>query len=84
MDQYGICRQKAAQLFTPHERGRVKHNYHRRKVVWDLVSGLVRGGLTANLAIDRIYQVYGADASVTTIINRLKKDAKDGTLHPNL
>ena len=82
--QHGIGGRKAARLFTPHERGRVKHKYHRRKVVWDLVSGLVRGGLTANLAIDCIYQLYGADASVMTIINRLKKDAKDGTLHPNL
>ena len=62
----------------------MKRKYHCWKVVWDLVSGLVRGGLTANLAIDCIYQVYGADAIVTTIINRLKKDAKDGTLHPNL
>jgi hypothetical protein len=82
--QHGIGGRKAARLFSAPERGRVKHKYHCRKVVWTLVSALVRSGLTANVALDRIYQVYGAQATVTTIINRLKRDIRDGTLHPDL
>jgi hypothetical protein len=33
----------------------VKHKYHRRKMVWDLILILVLGGPTAPVAIDRIY-----------------------------
>ena len=80
----GIGTRKAAQLFSAAERGRVKHKYHRRKVVWDLVASLVRTGLTANVALDRIYAVYGGGTSVTTIINCLKLDKCNGTLHQSL
>ena len=45
---------KAARLFTPHERGRSKFTYTKRKVVWDKVSEMVRAGDTADLAIDKI------------------------------
>ncbi len=83
--QCGIGGRKAAKLFTAKERGgKVKHKYHRRKVIWSLVSGLVRVGLTADTAIDQIYSVYGHQTSVTNIINAIKRDAKDGTLNPNL
>ena len=68
-------------LFTPHERGRVKHKYHRRKIIWDIINGLVRSGMTSNVAIDRIYQVYGRNQTVTTIINRLKIDRRNNTVH---
>jgi hypothetical protein len=52
----GICGRRAARLFTRDERGRVKHKYYRRnKMVWDLISILVCGGLTAQVAIDPIY-----------------------------
>ena len=71
-------------MFTREERGQVKHKYLRRKVVWDCVSALVRSGLTSNVAIDRIYQVYGVNATVTTIINRMKRDKLDGNIHPLL
>ena len=72
---------KAARLFTTEERGKVKHKYHRRKVVWDLISRLIRAGHTA---CDRIYNVYGQDKSVTYIINKLKNDRRNGTLHVDL
>jgi hypothetical protein len=76
----GIAGRKPAQDFTREERGRVKHKYHRRKVVWDCESRLIRGGLTSEEASDRIYQVYGASTTVTTIINHVKRDVC-GTLH---
>ena len=79
--QEGIGGRKAARLFTRDERGKVKHKYHRRKVVWDLISQLIRSGLTAQVACDRIYNVYGEGATVTSIINRLKVDIRNGTLH---
>ena len=56
------------------ERGRSKHKYHRRKVVWDLIGGLVRQGHTADGGIDRIYAVYDGQTSVSNIINGLKRD----------
>ena len=82
--QVGISGRKAARLFTREEKGRVKHKYHRRKVVWDLVSLLINSGLTAQVACDRIYNVYGDDKPVTYIINRLKEDKKSGALHVTL
>jgi hypothetical protein len=82
--QNGLGDRKPARLLTYNERGRVKHKFHRRKVVWDLISGLVRQGLTANAAIDRIYSVYGAQTSVTKIINAVKFDKKHRRLNANL
>jgi hypothetical protein len=83
--QVGIGGRKAARLFSQAERGgKVKHKYCRRKVIWMMVCGLVRQGYTSDTAIDLIYSVYGQQMSVTNIINRIKKDRKDGTLNPNL
>ena len=62
--------------FSHSERGRSKHKYHRRKVVWDLIGGLVRQGHAADWVIDRIYAVYGGQTSVSNIMNRLKRDKK--------
>jgi hypothetical protein len=55
----GIGGWRAARLFTRDERGRVKHKYYKRKMVWDLISILVRGGPTAQVAIDWIYDFNG-------------------------
>jgi hypothetical protein len=76
----GIGGRKAAREFNAEERGRVKHRYTRRKVVWQTVDRLVRQGFTANVAIDRIYQHYGRDLSVTTIINRMLQDRRQQTV----
>jgi hypothetical protein len=81
---HGVGGRKPARLFTARERGQCKHKFHRRKLVWDLLAGLIRGGLTANVACDRIYNVYGQQCSMTTIINRLKADKKHNTLYVNL
>ena len=85
-DEYlnGLGGRKPARLFSESERGRVKYKYTRRKVVWDIVKKLVDFGHTANTAIDMIYTVYGAQTCVTKIINRLRKDKRNGTLNPNL
>ena len=82
--QHGVGGRKAARLFSYSERGRSKFKYCRRKVVWDLIAGLVRQGHTADAGIDRIYAVYGGQTSVTNIIAGLKRDKKNGTLSPNL
>jgi regulator of replication initiation timing len=82
--EIGLGGRKAAKLFTREERGRVKHKYSRRKVVWDCISNLVRAGLTAHLAIDRIHQVYGEATQVTVIINSMKRDRIAGVIHPLL
>jgi hypothetical protein len=81
--QHGVGGLKAARHFSHSERGRSKHCYHRQKIVWHLVAGLVRQGHTADAGVDRIYAVYGGQPSVTNIINGLKRDKK-GTLSPNL
>jgi hypothetical protein len=83
--QVGIGGRKAARLFTSRERGgKSKYKYHRRLVIWRIISGLVRGGMTADAAIDSIYAIYGHQTSVTIIINRIRKQKNDGTLNPNL
>ena len=82
--QHGVGGRKAAKLFSSSERGRVKHKYHRRNVIWNLVAGLVKQGHTAEAAIDRIYAVYGEQTSVTSIVNGLTRDRKKGTLDPKL
>jgi len=80
----GIGGRKPARLFTPTKRGRVKSLYHCRKVVWDSISLQINAGITAHVAIDRIYQAYGANQSVTLIINSMMRDRKERGSHPNL
>ena len=81
---HGIGGRKPAELFSHHEKGRVKHKYHRRNVVWRIIDGLIKRGFTAETAIDRIHAIYGSQTSVTNIINGLKRDKKAGTLSPSL
>lgn len=42
--EFGLANRKAAKDFTAAERGQVKYNYHRRKVLWDKVAEMVRSG----------------------------------------
>ena len=80
----GVGGRKPARLFSEAERGRVKYKYTRRKVIWDTIRHLVNLGHSSERAADLIYEVYGAQTSVTDIINRLRRDKKNGTLNPNL
>jgi hypothetical protein len=52
--------------------------------VWDLVRNLVNLGHTAERVIDMIYDIYGAQTSVSNNINRLRMDKMNGMLNPNL
>ncbi len=69
--------------FLNSERGRSKYKYHRRKLVWGLIGGLVRQGHTDDGGMYRVYAVYGRHTSVSNIIHGLRRD-KNGTLNPNL
>ena len=82
--QVGIGGRKPAKQFTHHERGRVKHRYHLRNIVWQVILGLVRQGHSDQRAIDLIYNIYGGGTSVTNVIRALKRDIKGGTLSPTL
>ena len=81
----GIGGRKTARLFTAHERGVVKHNYHQRKVAWDATATMVRAGNNADVAIDKICNVHGRQNRVTVIIYRMRKDrVTHHDLHPQL
>ncbi len=69
--QHGVGGRKAARLFSHSERGKVKFKYCRRKVVWDVISRLVRGGHTADRAINLMYAVNGGSTSVTNRISSM-------------
>ena len=81
--EFGLGNRKAAKDFTPEERGRVKNLYSKRKIVWSKIADMVRGGWDANQACNRIYEVYGANQTVTTIINLMRCDKANGG-HPAL
>ena len=80
--EFGLGHNKAAKDFTSFERGKVKHVYCKRKIVWDVVATLVKGGWTSKRAIDKIYEVYGNEP-VTKIIASMKADKERGG-HPSL
>jgi hypothetical protein len=60
----------------------VKHKYRRRKILWDFISILVRGGLAAGVATDQTYDFYGRAESLVTIINKMKNCRRNGILFP--
>ena len=86
--KHGIDGRKPAERFTREERNvrANKQKYYRRNHVWETIARLVRGGLTAEVAIERIYSVYGYDSSTTKIMTGMVRDKKrhPGGLHPNL
>ena len=61
-------------MFTPGERGRVKHKYCIQKPFWELIAKMIRNGFTAQVAIDKVYDVYGNHGSVTKILCEIRKD----------
>jgi Transcriptional activator of glycolytic enzymes. len=83
--EFSVGGRKPAKDFTTRvePRGQVKLKYSRRKVIWECISKLIRSGYSADTAIDKIYNTYGRRSSVTTIINRMRDDAKRGG-HPLL
>ena len=55
--QQEISGRKPAKLFTPGERGRVKHKYCMRKSFCELIIEMVQHGFTSQVAIDKVYKV---------------------------
>ena len=90
--EFGIDGRKPASQFTIAERnnrsGGIKQKYYRRKDVWDAISCLIRGGHTIQSAIVRIREIYGQSASITQIIENIRRDRQtyknNGGYHPNL
>lgn len=80
---YGLEGNKPAKDFTPAERGRVKFKFSRRKCFWAVMARLINAGFTELAGIDKIHQAYGANLSVTAILNKLQRDKRNGG-HPNL
>ena len=78
--EVGIGGRKPAKLFTRVEtRGRVKFIFCWRKILWETVAMLVRASYTAHhRAIDRIYEAYGQDETVTYILMHMIRDCCTG------
>lgn len=74
--QHGISGNIPAKDFRPRERGRCKFTYSRRNKVWQIICDLVRAGIDADVVCDRFYLAYGANKSVTTIINCVYAQAR--------
>jgi hypothetical protein len=76
----GIGGRKAARDFTAFERGRDKYRFYCRKHVWDIISNLVNAGVNSRVAVDRIYNLYGTNKSVTKVIQDIMVDKRNGGL----
>ena len=86
--KFGINDKKPAEQFTLEERNMpaTKQKYYRRNLVWQTMARLVRGGLTAEIAIGRLHSVYGYDSSTSKIMTTMVRDKRryPGGMHPNL
>ena len=81
----GLNGNKAARLFTAEERGQASVTYCRRNAFWSVISTMVRSGVSADVAVDRVYQTYGYNLSITAILRQMAKDKKlPGGAHANL
>jgi hypothetical protein len=80
----GLHGNKPASQFTREENGKNKGKFCRRKILWGVIGNLVRAGIDSHVAIDCIHAMYGANQSVTRIIDRTKEDKKNGVVHASL
>ena len=74
----GIGGSKPAKYFTKEDRGKVKHKYSRRLVLWKAVERMIRRGADCDAAIQRIYDVYRPLHKVTAILNAMQIDERNG------
>lgn len=81
--EFGLAGNKAARHFTSTERGKCRFMYSRRKVFWDVVQKMINAGYTSDLAVDKVYLVYGRSLAVTYILQKMAEDRKTGG-HPEL
>jgi hypothetical protein len=82
----GIGGNKPARTFSLSERGKVRFQYCRRKIILDTVDALVRRGVTSDVAIDRIYaECAGPTVKVNQVISKIIEFRKYGNaaLHIN-
>jgi len=80
----GLFNNKPASQLARHERGgKVRHTYHKRKHVWDVIKRFTDKGISHITAIDTIEQAYGPGQSVSFYIKRIMQDKKTGG-HPAL
>ena len=68
---------KPAKDFTPAERGKVKHVYSLRKPLYNKVAELVRIGVTATVACEKVHEVYGS-LPLTNILRKMIADMCSG------
>ena len=75
---FGINGRKPAKKFNPDKRNKPvkKQKYYRRNIVWQTLARLVRGGLTAEVTIERLHSVYGYGSSTSKIMTTMVKDNK--------
>ena len=74
----GFSGNKPARDFNASERGACRFVYAKRNHVWQLVVKLIRMGYSSDKAIDKIYDVYGHNTSVSNIIKGIIADKKNG------
>jgi len=80
----GLFNNKAASQLARHERGgKMRHVYHKRKHVWDVIKRFTDKGISHITAIDTIEQAYGPGKSVSHYIKCIIRDKKTGG-HPSL
>lgn len=81
----GLGGRKPAKNFTSKERTALKSIYCRRNIIWSLISDLIQvHKCSADIAIQKIYNIYGISTPVTKIIQTIRKDRNNGHLHPDL
>jgi len=73
---YGIGGNKPAKEFTEIERGLVATQYCRRLKIWSEINSRIRSGVTAEVAIDDMYEKYGSNCTITEIINSITEEQK--------
>ena len=78
--EFSIGVNKAAKLFTPEERGAVKHKYCLRKIFWDTVRHMVLRGWSAITACEKIKDVYSDHSSMSKILFQMRNDRNGGGL----
>ena len=77
--QTGMSRKKPAREFSESERGKVKSVYSFRLKFWEKCDEMVRSGMTADVACDRIYEAYGVGYSITKILAAMNRDKRIGS-----
>jgi uncharacterized NAD(P)/FAD-binding protein YdhS len=72
--QFGLNGRKAARQFTTRERNanrQIKQKFYRHGLIWERMKRQIQRGVTPEQAALELRLVYGAKASVSTIIDLL-------------